>query len=339
MKYSSFYLTGATGFLGRAVLNKLLESRAGIYAFIKKGDPLASGLPKNVKQIFGDILDIASVEKFLRKADEKSCVIHCSGIVSVASFPGKSIYDVNVGGTKNIIRACKKRKVGKLIYVSSVHAMVEKSKGVERDATEDVFAPKRGKGDYAKSKAMATRAVLRASRQGLNVSVVLPSGIIGPGDCAKGNITSMLLSFLSGKLSIAVQGGYDFVDVRDVATGILSCAEHGRCGSCYILSGHYATIQDILEIVSRLTNLRRKVYYIPIPLAKIIAPFCELDSLRKKRKPFFTLLAVSVLHSNASFSRKSAAQELGYAPRPLTETIEDTIIWLEQKGNIKRKKT
>ena len=127
-----------------------------------------------------------------------------------------------------------------------------------------------------------------------------------------------------------MKGGYDFVDVRDVAAGIVSCAENGVRGKCYILSGHYATIRDILETVAKNTGIKNVVSYIPIALAKIVAPFYELNSIRKKKKLFFTPYAVRVLQSNALFSEKAAKNDLGYAPRSLKETLSDTVKWLKK---------
>ena len=328
--YTKYFVTGATGFLGRAVTRRLLTKTADIYALVMKGDPLAADLPDGIRVCMGDVCDPSSLDAFLEGADGESCVIHCAGIVSVASRPGEQLYNVNVGGTKNIIDACISHGVGKLVYVSSVHALAEKPKGVEIDAETDAFDPNRLVGDYAKSKAMATHAVLDAAKTSLDASVVLPSGIIGPGDTAGGSITELLLSFLAGKLPIAVKGGYDFVDVRDVAAGIVACAEKGVRGKCYILSGHYATIRDILETVGRSTGIKKAVSYLPVVLAKIIAPFYELDSIRRKKKLFFTPYAVHVLQSNARFSKKSSENDLGYAPRSLKETLLDTVKWLKK---------
>ena len=328
--YTKYFVTGATGFLGRAVTRRLLTKTADIYALVMKGDPLAADLPDGIRVCMGDVCDPSSLDAFLEGADGESCVIHCAGIVSVASRPGEQLYNVNVGGTKNIIDACISHGVGKLVYVSSVHALAEKPKGIEIDAETDAFDPNGLVGDYAKSKAMATHAVLDAAKTSLDASVVLPSGIIGPGDTAGGSITELLLSFLAGKLPIAVRGGYDFVDVRDVAAGIVSCAEKGVRGKCYILSGHYATIRDILETVGRSTGIKKAVSYIPIALAKIVAPFYELDSIRRNKKLFFTPYAVHVLQSNARFSKKASENDLGYTPRSLKETLLDTVKWLKK---------
>lgn len=121
----------------------------------------------------------------------------------------------------------------RLVYVSSVHAIPEKP-APETITEPDRFAPDEILGDYGKSKAMATALVLEAAQSGLNASVVLPSGILGPGDLARGNMTRMLLSFCRGRLPLGVKGGYDFVDVRDVAAGVLACTERGKAGECYI---------------------------------------------------------------------------------------------------------
>ena len=328
--FEKYLITGATGFLGRAVLAQLQDSPAEIRALVMDGDPLAQALARNVRVMTGDVCDEAALERFFAGADEHTCVIHCAGIISVATHPGDRIYRVNVDGTRNILKFCSQCGVGKLVYVSSVHAIPEKPKGTEIAETT-VFSPELVRGDYAKSKAMATALALQAAKEGLNASVVFPSGIIGPGDMGKGSITNMLLSFLAGKLPLAVKGGYDFVDVRDVAAGILACAERGLPGHGYILSGHYATIRDILELVKKTVNLRRSVSYLPICFAKLVAPLYEKISLRRREPLYFTPYSIAVLDSNGAFSRNAAAAALGYTPRPLSSTIRDTVVWLKEK--------
>lgn len=331
--YNKYLVTGASGFLGRAVLKELKDKGAEIRALVLENDPLANELPHWVSVVYGDVCDGASLDRFFSRADENTCVIHCAGIVSVASHPGDRIYRVNVGGTNNILRHCEKSGIGKLVYVSSVHAIPEKPKGME--ITEDaVFSPDLVNGDYAKSKAIATSLVFEAAGRGLNASIVFPSGIIGPGDVGKGSITNMLLSFLAGKLPLAVRGGYDFVDVRDVAAGIVSCTEHGQPGYGYILSGQYASIRDILSAAKEALGLKRTVSFLPICFAKLVAPIFEKRSLRKKQPLYFTPYSVAVLDSNCQFNRSAAAAALGYEPRSIKSSIRDTVLWLKKATKI-----
>ena len=327
--FRNYLVTGASGFLGQAVLAELKEKNADVCVLAMENDPLAKELPHWVSVVYGDVCDDASLKRFFSRADENTCVIHCAGIVSVASHPGDRIYRVNVGGTNNILRHCEKSCVGKLVYVSSVHAIPEKPKGME--ITENAaFSPDLVRGDYAKSKAIATSLVFEAASRGLNASVVFPTGIIGPGDMGKGSITNLLLSFLAGKLPLAVRGGYDFVDVRDVAAGIVACSKRGEAGRGYILSGQYASIRDILNAAKKTLGLKRYVSFLPICFAKLVAPIYEKRSLRKKQALYFTPYAVAVLDSNGKFSRAAATAAFGYAPRSLQSSIRDTVLWLRK---------
>lgn len=326
--FQKYLVTGASGFLGRTVITELKKEDAEICALVMENDPLAAALPDDISVTYGDVCDDASLERFFSGTDGSTCVIHCAGMISVASDPGDRIYRVNVGGTNNILRHCERAGVGKLVYVSSVHAIPEKPEGMEI-TEDDVFSTDMVRGDYARSKAIATSLVFAAAGRGLNASVVFPSGIIGPGDIGKGSITNMLLSFLAGKLPVAVKGGYDFVDVRDVAAGIVSCAEKGQPGHGYILSGSYATIRDILNAAKQTLGIKRATSFLPISLAKLIAPLYEKWSLRKKRPLYFTPYSVAVLDSNSRFNRSAAAATLGFAPRSLQSSIRDMVLWLK----------
>ena len=324
--YSRYLITGASGFLGRAVIEELVRRNARIDALVLPDDPCAALLPKEAHTVVGDVCEEDSLARFFADADGSTCVIHCAGVISVASRAGSRLYQVNVGGTDKVIRQCLEHQIGKLIYVSSVHAIPEKPKScVMTEAC--TFSPGLVDGDYAKSKAEATSLVFAAAKNGLNASIVFPSGIIGPGDIAGGSMTTMFRSFLAGRLPLAVRGGYDFVDVRDVARGIADCAENGQRGCGYILSGHYTTIRDMLEALKSAAGVRRTVTYLPLRLARSAAKVCEKFT-RRGKKPFFTPYSIAVLGSNADFSHSAASRTFGYAPRPLLATLRDTAHWL-----------
>ena len=325
--FDKYLVTGATGFLGRAVVEELVRRRAQVYALVLHNDPYIDLLPKEVHTDIGDVCDKSSLADFFAGADSRTCVIHCAGIVSVASRPGPRLYQVNVGGTWKVLRQCMEHGVGKMLYVSSVHAIPEKPKGCI--ITEDCeFSPGLVDGDYAKSKATATALVFDAAERGLNASIVFPSGIIGPGDLQGGSFTSMARSFLAGKLPLAVRGGYDFVDVRDVANGILACSESGEPGKGYILSGHYVTIRRMLQVIGTAAKRRYRPICLPLGLAKLAAPYYERRSLKDRKPLFFTPHSVSVLASNGQFSHAAATNCFAYQPRPVEETLRDMTAWL-----------
>ena len=325
--YDKYLVTGATGFLGRAVAEELVRRKAQVHALVLHDDPYINLLPKEVHTVIGDVCAENSLTDCFADADGRTCVIHCAGIVSVASRPGPKLYQVNVGGTWRVLRQCMERNVGKMVYVSSVHAIPEKPKGciIKEDCE---FSPGLVDGDYAKSKAVATELVLNAAERGLNASIVLPSGIIGPGDIQGGSFTSMAKSFLSGRLPFAVRGGYDFVDVRDVANGILDCSESGEPGKGYILSGHYVTIRRMLQLVGKTAKLKYRPICLPLGLAKLAAPYYERRSLKDRKPLFYTPYSVSVLASNGRFSHAAASERFAYQPRPVEETLRDMTAWL-----------
>ena len=127
--YDKYLVTGATGFLGRAVVEALVRRGIRVYALVLHDDPYINLLPREVHTVIGDVCDKNSLADFFADADSRTCVIHCAGIVSVASRPGPKLYQVNVGGTQRILRQCLEHDVGKLIHVSSVHAIPEKPEG------------------------------------------------------------------------------------------------------------------------------------------------------------------------------------------------------------------
>ncbi len=328
--YDSYLITGATGFLGRTIVKELVEKGAQVQVLVMAEDPYTDFLPKEVQVIQGDVRSKCSLDRFFSDADSRTCVIHCAGIVSIASHHNPVLYQVNVIGTWNIIQQCLSHDVGMLIYVSSVHAIPEQPDGIL--ITEDCkFSPALVNGDYAKSKAVATKMIFSETRRGLRASVVFPSGIIGPGDVQNGSITSMVKSFLAGRLPLAISGGYDFVDVRDVAKGILSCSEMGEFGKGYILSGQYLSIRRMLSIIGSMTNRRSRFLCLPLNLARLVAPYYEDRCLKRKEALFFTPYSVEVLSSNARFSHAAATEKLSYYPRMLEETLRDMTIWLRRQ--------
>ena len=183
------------------------------------------------------------------------------------------------------------------------------------------------RGEYAKSKAIATSVAIKCAKVGLDISIVHPSGLIGPVDWKCSEMTSVITSYLQGKLLFASKGRNDFVDVRDVANGVLACADHGKSGECYLLTGHQCSIKKILNLVKSIEGGRRLIY-LPLWIVKMIAPMYEKRMIKKNKKSFLTPYSAYALGTNSNYSYKKAKKELKYSPRPLEDTIKDIVNWL-----------
>ncbi len=322
MKPVDLYLvTGATGLLGRAVVRRLCRTGRPIRALVLPGDP-AANLPPEAEIFHGRVDDESSMDAFFSGDLSNACLIHCAGIVSIASDPGEELWRVNVGGTRNVLRKCLFHGMGRAVFVSSVHAIPEPAE-IRTIREPASFSAERVFGAYAKSKAEAARLVRSAAADGADLRIVLPSGIIDPyGE--RGNVAAVIRSFCNRRLPFAVRGGYDFVDVRDAAEGIVACCENGRAGECYLLTGRYATLSEIFGHLSRL-GYGREPICLPLSLARRLAPLAERGEAALGRPLFLTPDSVRALESRARFSHEKAAAELGYAPRLLEITLDDAV--------------
>ncbi len=329
-----YVVTGANGFLGTAVVKELLANNKSVLALIHQHNLWSSNFshPK-LKFQFIDVTDFKTLDKVFStiRADQIT-VIHCAGIVSIANKVEPQVHKVNVGGAKNIIKISKKYKIRQLIYISSVHALTELPIGQCMTET-NTFDPSQVEGGYAKTKAEATILMIKA-RKDLNVTIVHPSGIIGPGDYGNNNLKQMILDYLNRKLTATVKGGYDFVDVRDVAKGIVQASLKPQAlNQNYIFSNQYYQIKQIIELINQIKpqhkhHLNVLPYWFIMPMARLAELYYQILG----KPPIFTSYSVKVLRSNGCFDHSKATEELNYQPRPLKETLQDTIDWYEQNG-------
>jgi dihydroflavonol-4-reductase len=328
-------VTGAFGHLGNTVVKMLLDKGERVRCLALPGENTSSLSGTDIELIIGDVRNKASLRP-LFYTDEpcRIVVYHIAGIVTVASNFVRNVIDVNVTGTKNVVELCLENKVSRLVYVSSVHALPELA---DNQVISEIhhFDPDDVVGLYAKTKAEATQTVLDSVKEGLDAVVVHPSGIIGPNDYGNGHMTQMVIDYLNGKLIALINVGYDFVDVRDVSKGVISAAETGCKGECYILSNMYFHVTELLDVIHEITGKKKIKTILPRKFILLFAPLAEIYYKLLRKPPLFTRYSLYTLYSNSNFSHAKADSELNYTTRDIRATLADTIDFLRQSGRVK----
>ena len=213
--YRMIVVTGATGHLGNNLVRALVRRNHRVRCLVLPGESLVPLGGLDVEIVEGDVRDIECLYQAFDGADT---VFHLASIISLLPGRTKLLEEVNVKGAKNVAQACLKTGVRRLVYTSSIHALVEPPIGQVIDETMPCD-PDRISVEYSKSKARATLEVMDVISQGLDGVIVMPTGVIGPYDFKPSATGQMLLDYASGKIPVRIEGGYDFVDVRDVAEG------------------------------------------------------------------------------------------------------------------------
>jgi dihydroflavonol-4-reductase len=306
-------------------VRKLLERGENVRALILPGECRESISGLRVEAVDGDVLDGDSLFKSMRGVKG---IFHLAGVISIMPGPNPFVRKVNVDGTKNVLRAAMENGI-KLIYTSSIHAIQRVENGViDEKIPYDMNNPY---GAYDRSKAEATLEVLNAARSGLEAVVTCPTGVIGPYDFRGSMMGAVIHDAATAKPTLYVDGAYDFVDVRDVADGLISAAENGKRGESYILSGQKISVRYMLETVREITGKNFFQMKIPFDLARLAAMFTPMYYQMANATPRFTPYSLEVLQSNSNISHAKATKELGYAPRSLYESIRDTVKWFLER--------
>jgi dihydroflavonol-4-reductase len=318
-------ITGATGHLGQSLLRQI-SSRGDQVNVTTRPQSDRNLLEGYCNRIFNAPLEDT---RALREAFENTdTVIHTAALIDIRRGNLKAMTEVNVRGTENVINACRQAGVKRLVYVSSIEAINLQAR--RRPIREDFgFARGNAVMEYGETKADASRLVTAAGLSGeLETVLICPTGIIGPWDYKGGIFTKMIKQFLAGRIPATIPGGFDFVDVRDVAGAVLAAVEKGRSGETYITSGNYLKISELLGILEKAGSVYNRRMNLPLWLARTAGNFSELWSRTTGSEVLFTRGSIEILQTNALIDSAKAAEELGYRSRPSEETLRDTVNWM-----------
>lgn len=250
-------------------------------------------------------------------------VIHCAGIVDRKPGYDPKVYAVNVQGTEIVARKTLEAG-GRLIYISSVHAMPP-GKGRQPMPPATVFDPDTVIGLYSKAEAEASRRVQALMKQGLDAVIIQPSGLIGPNDYDHTNMSEFFCEAASGKLPACVKAGYSFVDVRDAAQMIVAACTRGVSGQSYLAAGPTVSMMKLAVMAARISHTRPVALELPLDVVLAVTPVTALCYRLSGKKPLFTAFAVQTLESDSNFDVSKSVEDLGFSCRPLKETVTDII--------------
>ncbi len=326
-------VTGAGGFIGSALTRVLVERGASVVAVLQPGADAQNvdGLP--VERAEADMRDAGAVRKAVRGA---RYVFHAAAVYRFWSKDPDELYDVNVGGTVNVLDAGSEAGCERLVYTSTAGTigLRRASGGIPADETdwtrtEHLF------GTYKRSKYVAEHEVLRAAAGGLPVVLVQPTLPLGPRDRAPTPTGRIVLDFLNGRMPGFFTTSLNVVDVDDVAVGHILALEHGRQGRSYLLGGENRTFRQILGSLAEETGLRPPRFRVPASLALAAAVTSELlEGRLAGRPPSVPLEATRMATTQMIFSDERARRELGYTSRPAREALARSARWFAHHGYV-----
>ena len=323
-----YLVTGATGHIGNVLVRQLLAKGEKVRALILPGESLKPLDGMDVETVEADVLDLPTL---LRTFQGMQGIFHLAGIISIMPGNNPEVWKVNVEGTRNVLKAVRETGIRRLVYTSSIHALQRAPHGVVMDESLP-FDQNNPYGAYDRSKAAASLEVQKAAQDGLDTVIVCPTGVIGPYDFRGSEMGEVIRQAAEGQPSPYVEGAYDFVDVRDVADGLITAAEKGTRGESYIFSGHRMSVRYLLETVREITGFNFPAIKIPFGLARFASIFTPLYYRMAHAVPRFTPYSLEVLKSNSHISHAKATRELGYHPRALQDSIADAIRWFKGRS-------
>jgi dihydroflavonol-4-reductase len=319
-------VTGAAGHVGANLVRMLLDRGQHVRALVHRDQRALDGL--DVQIVAADVQDPDSL---LRAFAGAELVYHAAGYISISTDEWPRLEAVNILGTRNVVEACLQRGVRRLVHFNSIETLLPAPSNGPVDESCLAFESRR-QTPYARSKAAGEEEVRQGLARGLDAIILYPSAILGPHDYRLGFPNQGLLAIASGELWALIDGGFDWVDVRDVVDGALRAAARAPSGARYILSGHWASLRDLAELAHEINGVVVPRLVFPMWMARIGAPFAVALNRLKGGRPLYTTASLKPLAGNHRISHARAARDLDYQPRPLRRTVTETWQWLEHNG-------
>lgn len=321
-------VTGAAGFVGMSLVNDLVDQGHEVVAIDQKRSEHVR--TDNVTWVMGDVLDPASMTRALEGAE---VLYHLAAVITLAQEHDKA-WTINTEGVRNVAEAAKTVGVRRMVHCSSVHSFDQYRCGGKLDeSTVRSTAPEIPV--YDRSKWFGEVELRKVIDTGLDAVVCNPTGVYGPPDY---ELSSRLnLGFRDaarGRALVLVGGGFDLVDVRDVASGLIAASTKGRTGENYLLGGQFVTMVDACRMAAEEAGQRGPLFAIPLKVMNLIVPVAEPIG-KLFGTDMVSKAAMGALEASPIVDSSKARTELGYHPRPTSESMRDLVAFFVKSGQIR----
>jgi dihydroflavonol-4-reductase len=327
-------VTGATGFIGSSLARALLTRGASVRALVEPGADTANLEGIDVERVEVDVRDPDAVGRAVRGC---RAVFHVAALYRFWARDPHQFYEINVGGTRHVMDAARRGGVERVVYTSTVGTLgLEASK--RGGAADETHYPDVSHlfGSYKRSKYVAEHEVLRAAAQGLAVSIVMPTFPVGPRDRVPTPTGRLVLDYLNGRVPGFVDTTLNVAHVDDVAGGHVLALERGEVGRSYILGGENYSLKRLLDVLAAATGLPEARLRVPRAVSLGVAHVSEfVEGRLLRRHPSVPIEAARMSTTQMAFDDSRARKELGYAPRPAAQALEDSARWFADNGYVK----
>jgi dihydroflavonol-4-reductase len=325
------FVTGASGFVGSAVVRVLIRSGYGVRALVRRDSPRVNIEGLEIEVLEGDMRDAEAVAAAVKGA---RFVFHVAADYRLWAPDVGEILRTNVDGTRVVMTAARSAGAERIVYTSSVATLKLEEGGRPADETNPL-TEQEAIGAYKRSKVAAERLVEgMIGSCGLPAVIVNPSTPVGPRDVRPTPTGRIIVEAASGRMPAFVDTGLNLVHVDDVAAGHVAALERGRIGERYILGGENLTLAALLARIAVLTERPPPRIRLPRALVYPLALGAETVARFTRREPFATLDGLRMAKYKMFFTSAKAERELGYTSRPIEEALRDALAWFRARGYV-----
>jgi len=321
-------VTGGCGFLGSSIVKCLIRRGVAVRVLALPGEPTDNIDGLDVERVEGDVLDRAACERAVAGVDT---VFHAAAIYKDWMPDPTRMYRVASSGTFNMLEASRQARVSRVVYTASIVSLGRPEPGslADEDTAYEAwdldFA-------YSRSKYHSRELAEDFARWGLNLSVVCPGVVLGPGDIAPTPSGKLVINTLKGGPPVYVASGVSYVDVRDAAEVHVLCAEKGKPGERYVASAHNLDTKELMQAVDRAAGRKRRYLKIPESVARTTVMGMEAAARLTGKEPMVTRNFFEYSLKPGFFSNEKSKRELGATYRPIDDTLRDAIEYFRERG-------